>query len=413
MSDLNALRQQRAKALSDAQAIDEKANRAGRDISASERGSFEGHMAKYTTLSDQIQRGEMLERETLRLAGCTNVQVDLNSEPEETRTIFFDTASGMEHRSFRKGEPIVSQARDKALDFARVIIERCTGAKLLSPERRSIQVDADVQGGYLVSASAGYGVFELARAQMGVGRAGATVLPVTGTDEITLAIVEGDPSFSWARELQEYDLDEATAFGSMKLQARKVITQVECSYEFMRASNAPAILLDLLSNAMAAEIDRVALTGNPAVSGGACPVGVANTSGVLSTACTGGTLTFDQLLDVLGSLQAANTNPNAMLLPPAVNSLLAKIKDGDGRYFDALPSDLATLTKIVSSKMTAETLIMGSFQDLVLVPFGKMEVNTTRDVAGRRGAFLIEIHSFFDCGVVWPGHFATLTGITS
>ena len=139
--------------------------------------------------------------------------------------------------------------------------------------------------------------------------------------------------------------------------------------------------------------------------------GLVNTTGILTAACTGGTISWDQLLDVLGALQAVNVDPNALIVTPGVNTFMAKIKDGEGQYMTP-PGDLANLQKVVTSKMTSQVAVMGSFQDLLLCPFGQMEINTTKDISGRRGAYLIEVVSYFDCGVVWPGHFHALTGIT-
>jgi HK97 family phage major capsid protein len=279
--------------------------------------------------------------------------------------------------------------------------------------RRAAQVDSDVSGGYLVSANSAFGIFELARAQTAVARAGAKTLPIRGTDSVNLAVVEADPTFSWTRELETFDLDAATAFGTRKLQARKVITQIELSYEFFRTINGAQTILDLLSKALSAEIDRVCLSGDQAVSGGACPTGILNVSGISTVAATGGTLTLDQLLTVLGTLQAANVEPNSLILPPAVNTFLSKVKDGDGRYLNELPSDLASLQKIVSSKMAAQTAIMGDFQQLILVPFGEMEISVQKDVASRRGSYLVEVHSYFDCCPIFASHFHAMTGITS
>ncbi len=413
MSNINALRQKRAGVLKDARALNDKATASGRDLTAAEARQFESKMDEFENLGKQIDRGEALERETLRLAELTNEQVDWNSEPTapQTRTSFTDAASGREFRCYGSKEPIADVRNESALDFAKVIVERCTGQRLLTPERRAAQVDSDVSGGYLVNANSAFGVFEMARSKMGVALAGARTLPIVGTDSVNLALVTGDPTYSWARELQQYDQDDSTAFSTMKLQANKCITQVEASYEFMRTANGPQVLLDLLTNALAAEIDRVALTGDPGASGGACPTGLVNTSGILTAAATGGTISWDQLLDVLGALQAANVDPTAMIVTPGVNTFMAKIKDGEGQYMTP-PGDLANLKKVVTSKMTSQQAIMGSFEDLLLCPFGQMEINTTKDVAGRRGSFLIEVVSYFDVGVIWPGHFHALTGIT-
>lgn len=417
-------------AIKEADEILTRARAAVRELTEEEARQFDTLMGSLDGYTDALQavdprygdlpvytgnenRSGFLNLVKSELNGTLDVQVDLNSDDvvNENRERFYDATTGHKYRCFGSKEPLTNMRHDQNLDFARAIIERCTGQKLLTPERRALQVDANVDGGYLASYSAGLGLLELARAKTGVARAGARTIPINGSDEVTLAMVTGDPTFSWARELQRYDLDESTAFGCLKLKANKVITQVEASYEFMKAPNAANMLMDLLSASLAAEIDRVALVGDPGESGGACPTGIVNTSGVLSTAATGGTISYDQLLDVLGSLQAANVDPNAMILPPAVNTLIAKLKDGNGNY-QAAPGDLVALSKIVSSKMTASALIMGSFEDLILVPFGRMEVNTAKDLKDRRGAYLIEVVSYFDCGVVWPGHFAKLTGIT-
>lgn len=409
------LRQKRSKVFGDARAISAKAEGEDRDLTPEERAKFDALMGEYQSLGDQVERLEMLEAEERSMEGLLDQQADANmggsrTEGSDSRPMMFrDVGTGREFRCYRHNEPLTDMRSGDGLDFARAIVERFTGQRLLTPERRAIQVDADVQGGFVGSATAGLEVFQFARAKMAATRARATVMPITGQDDVTIATVTADPTFTWTRELEEFERDEATAFGAIKLSARKIITQMEVSNEAMRSPMIARLLMDLITTSLAAEIDRVALSGSGS---GAEPTGVMNTSGILTAAATGGIITIDQMIDLVGTLQAANVDPTDMILSPAVNTLISKFKDGEGNYM-SLPGDLGKIQRIVSSKMAAQTLIMGDFENLLLCPFGRIEIETAKDLGARKGSYVIEVIYYFDCAPVWPGRFITLTGIAN
>lgn len=419
---LNELRKKRGDLVVQARAIMDGTADA---LSDADTQRYDAIMAEADAVGETIARLERLQDEERGLTIPVSVQADANeswggtTEPANTTTTnraFVDPETGREFRAFAHGEALrmadrayVQHPGDDGLDFYRAIAERCTGARLMTPERRALQVDGSTAGGYLAGAGGSLRVFEHARAASAISRAGALSIPInTGQNEVTFATVESDPAMHWTRELETFASSDPT-FGSLKLSAKKIIAQVEVSYEAMRAPNIPQLLRSLLGTALAAEIDRVALVGSGA---GAEPKGVANTTGVLTGAVTGA-VGWDDLLDAYGALQAANVEPNAMILPPAVNTLLAKQKDGEGQYYERPPADLANLTKIVTGKMTAQTVLMGTFADLILCPFGQMEVEIQKALSDRKGAYLIEVCAFFDCGVVWPGHFHKLTGVVA
>lgn len=314
---LNALRQKRAKALSDAQAIDAKAHAENRDINGEERAQFEAFMAEYTALGDQIQRKEMLERETLRMAETTSEQVDLNS--------------GGEHRN------ATPEAELRARQYK--AYEGWLRNGQVSAEFRAMQVDQDVTGGYLQTPQ--QMVDQLLKAvdnQVFMRQLG-TVYRVPNAESLGVPSLDADPADpTRTTEILSGDEDSTMALGKRKLTPTPFAIRLKSSQTLLRkVPSAAALIESRLAYKMAVVDENAFLNGDGANE----PLGLftASNNGIstardINTAMTTTAPTFDGLMSMKYALNEAYwRQPNTRwLFHPDTMLAIAKIKDGEGRY---------------------------------------------------------------------------------
>ncbi len=125
-------------------------------------------------------------------------------------------------------------------------------------------------------------------------------------------------------------------FGQIEQTAKVLATVVKCSDELLRDSavNLTQFLAELVAEAMALEIERVALVG-----GSSDPfTGILNTSGVNTVSMAGSAVTFDDIANLIFSLSDAQSKDGVLVLSKAGLNKLIKLKDTSGKYIWAPPS---------------------------------------------------------------------------
>ena len=415
MKTILELKGKRSKALADARAANDQAAKENRNLTEEEKANYTTAMNDYHDLGEQIERAEVLEREELRMAEIVTQRVDQNMSSDgrggfgAPAEFFRDSTTGETLRALRHGETMTSDREISGFGLGALCRDLITGEKHISPEARAVQIDADTQGGVLLSASGTGRVWDLARAASVVSAAGAQTVPVHGR-ETSIAKITADPTASWVPEGSSIPLDAAMQFGAVRARLRKIAIRIEVSDEMLRFSNSAAPIQTACTTALAQEIDRAALSGT---GDGEEPVGIEATSGVLTDAAAGGAIDWDELIDQHQALAAVNVSPNSFIVSPTVNAFLAKLKDSNLAYQNA-PGDLAGLKKHVTSKLTASVVVMGEFKNLLLLPQSKgLRIDLVNDIQSGRGMHILQIIGYLDVACVWPSHFHVLTGISS
>jgi len=123
-----------------------------------------------------------------------------------------------------------------------------------------------------------------------------------------------------------------TGFGQLEQVAKVMAAVIKCTDELLRDSaiNLTAFLSQLISESMALEIERVALSGDTAA-GDPFP-GILTTSGVNVTTMGGASVNFDDIIELLYSLNAANSQNAVIALNRTGLKKLLKLKDTQNRY---------------------------------------------------------------------------------
>jgi HK97 family phage major capsid protein len=256
------------------------------------------------------------------------------------------------------------------------------------------------------------------RANLILNAAGMTTITMTERTQ-THSRVLTDPTVAWRAEAGALTATDPT-FELRTLTAKSVYTRVKGSVEL--AADSPDFgqqLMNVMSRAMAAEIDRAGLRGSGASNE---PTGIVNVSGINSV--TGGAQTnYDDFVDAVFELSNDNVPEDRIgpfAVSPATMKVLRKLKTG-------IASDQTTLTPppglprfLVSkaldnnSSPPASTAVVGDWADLLFGVKREASVETLK-LQSYADNLLLEYVAWarVDFLVRRPVSFTKITGINN
>lgn len=122
-------------------------------------------------------------------------------------------------------------------------------------------------------------------------------------------------------------------FGQIEQVAKVMGAVIKCTDELLRDSavNLTAFLGELVAEAMALEIERVALIGGVSAYGDPFD-GVLKASGVNSVSMEGASVSFDDIANLLFSVSGPAADRGTLVLSRAGLKKLLKLKDGQNNY---------------------------------------------------------------------------------
>ena len=224
----------------------------------------------------------------------------------------------------------IEHAEQSEVSFGGYVRAMILGARN-EAERRALSEGSDSAGGFTVATQMSAQIIDAMRAQTTVIRAGAKTVPMI-TDKLSIARLDSDPTATWHAENAADFSDSSPTFSRVQLQARTLVALVKCSREVLEDStNIESALRNAFAQAMALELDRVALLGTGAANE---PRGVANfpNANQVSMGTNGAVVSgYDNLIDGLYELQLDNAgDPTAAIMHPRIFRDFAKLKDGQG-----------------------------------------------------------------------------------
>jgi HK97 family phage major capsid protein len=189
-------------------------------------------------------------------------------------------------------------------------------------------------------------------------------------------------------------------FGQIEQVAKVMAAVIKCSDELLRDSaiNLTKFLSELVAEAMALEIERVALIGDE--TGASDPFnGIYKTSGVNVVSMAGASVSFDDIAELIFSLNDAYAKDATMILSRTGLKKLIKLKDSQNNYIWQPPTGDVAATiwntpYVISSQIpnnlgvgTDETLaIFGRFNKYLLIsPRQELEVKVSQDASDSAG----------------------------
>lgn len=219
----------------------------------------------------------------------------------------------------------------------------------------------------------------------------ANVIPM-GTWKRQMPKQMGNLSVGWVAENSTRPL-VTPAFGQIEQVAKVLATVIKCTDELIRDSaiNLTEFFSELVAEAMALEIERVALVGD--ATNGDPFNGIYNTDGVEQVAMSGSDVTFDDIANLIFKLSDARASGSVLVLSRTGLSKLLKLKDTNGNYLWQPPSGNAPATiwntpYVVSSQIpnnidTDKTIaLFGRFnRHLLISPRQELVVKVSQDAS--------------------------------
>jgi HK97 family phage major capsid protein len=309
-----ALREERAKAIADMQTMLGKANEEKRDLTGDETTGFDALHKRAEDIKAQLDRYDAAKKLASELA-----------------------AKGGESRQQPGREDINTpeQKADQQAKEARSQLDTYLRTGSIAPaETRALTVS----GAGVVGDRAYYNQLIVAlKTFAGVREAGATILPTSDGNDLTVPKVDDTSNTGQiVGEATQDDTDADPSLSNITLKAYKFDSKwIKVSLEMLQDSAFPIeqFINNIAGERIGRALNNFATTG----SGVAQPKGflVAGTAG--KTAATSSAITYEELLDLIHSVDAGYRNsPNFRLtFHDTTLAALRKLKDSAGQYIFA------------------------------------------------------------------------------
>ncbi|MFC3613564.1 phage major capsid protein [Lutimaribacter marinistellae] len=306
-------------------------------------------------------------------------------------------------------------SRYKGLSLGRYLRAMVTGPET-ELERRALSEGTDSAGGYTTPVELSAQLIDATRAASVCVRAGARTVPLT-SDSNVIARVASDPVPAWRLEAGAVAESDPT-FDAVTLAPKSLAVRMRISHELMQDSlNLETELPRVVAAVMAAELDRVCLLGSGSAPE---PRGVANTSGIGTTAVGSALTSYGNLVTARTGILSANCGPlTAFVMHPRDEGTFTGLTATDDQPLMA-PKAVAEIPWLTTTSIPTDggsgsdesTIIAGNFNRLLIgirqeirvevLKLGSWATNLQYDLIA---------HMRADVAVEQAGAFYTLTGV--
>ncbi len=301
------------------------------------------------------------------------------------------------------------------LSLGRYLRSMAIGAKT-DTERRALSEGTDSSGGFTVPTILSSELIDALRAASVVQAAGAQTVPLT-SDTQSIAKVSADPTPAFRNEAAAVAESDPT-FSSVTFTPRSLMVMVKCSRELLDDSlNIGSALPNMITAAMAAEMDRVALEGTGVAPQ---PTGLRLQSGIGNTALNGALASYALLLGAQTGILTANGGPvNAIIAHPRDAGTLAGLTDTTGQPLNVPPA-IAGVPMLTTSSIQVDAgsgndesnIYVGNFTNLMIGVRNEVRVEVLRERFADTHQYAFVAHMRFDITVSQAASFHKISGIT-
>lgn len=282
-------------------------------------------------------------------------------------------------------------------------------------EKRALSEGTDSAGGFTVPDILSAQVIDLMRAQSTVIRAGAVTIPLE-SDTQHIAKVASDPIPAWRNEAAAVTEADPT-FSRVTFTPRSLAVLVKVSRELLEDSlNMETLLPQLMTSAMAVELDRVALFGSGTAPE---PQGVVNFSGVQEVAHDAALASYAPLISARTLVKSANFDGvSAYVLNPRDEGTLAGLTATDGQPLN-IPPAIAEVPMLTSTSVptdegagTESSIVTGKFDNLMIGLRHGVTIQILKERFQDTGQYGFIAFMRADIAATHENAFCKITGIT-
>lgn len=325
MSDrLKALREERARIVTEMRAITDKASAEKRDLTTEEAAQHERLYNEADAKRANIQAEERQLEMARQDAEAAAAEAEQRARAARERGETVDTGESEEVRALKR----------KA--FRSFLMHG--GRSLSSEEARALAVTPDSSGGFLLAPAEFVDTLIKTMDNQVFMRGLANVVRVASSNGLGAPSLDNDPADAdWTTELATGSEDSTMSFGRRELKPHPVAKRIKVSKPLLRMAAMPVeqIVMARLAYKFGVTQEKAYLTGD----GNNKPLGVftasndgISTSRDVSTGNTTTSITFDGLQEAKWSLKVGYWNRANWLFHRDAGKQISKLKDGDGQY---------------------------------------------------------------------------------
>ena len=272
--------------------------------------------------------------------------------------------------------------------------------------RRDLTVGTNNAGGFLVGTDHdGASFIDALRAAMVTTRLGARVMSNLQGNVAIPKLATGTSTY-WVAE-DGAPTEGQPVFASVSLTPKNLASFVQISRNLLVQSDpsVEAVIQDDITQAIAVAIDAAALAGSGSSNQ---PTGILATTGIGSVSfSSAGAPTFAEIVAIESAIAADNAmgaNMAFVTTPALAGTLKTTTKDSGSGRFVSEENAIMGYSVNPTSSMTANTILLGDFSQLMIAQFGAIEVITERNA--QTGQLTLGLHAMVDIGVRHAESFA-------
>jgi len=272
--------------------------------------------------------------------------------------------------------------------------------------RRDLTVGTNNAGGFLVGTDHdGANFIDALRAAMVTTRLGARIMSNLQGNVAIPKLATGTSTY-WVAE-DGAPTEGQPVFASVSLVGKSLASYVQISRNLLIQSDpsVETVIQDDITQAIAVAIDAAALAGTGSSNQ---PTGILSTTGIGSVSfASAGAPTFAEIVAIESAISADNAmgaNMAFVTTPALAGTLKTTTKDSGSGRFVSEDNSIMGYSVNPTSSMTANTILLGDFSQLMIAQFGAVEVITDRNA--QTGQLTLGLHALVDVGVRHAESFA-------
>ena len=272
--------------------------------------------------------------------------------------------------------------------------------------QRDLTVGTNNAGGFLVGTDHdGASFIDALRAAMVTTQLGARVMSNLQGNVAIPKLATGTSTY-WVAE-DGAPTEGQPVFASVSLTPKNLASFVQISRNLLVQSDpsVEAVIQDDITKSIAVAIDAAALAGTGSSNQ---PTGILATTGIGSVSfASAGAPSFSEIVSIESAISADNAmgaNMAFVTTPALAGTLKTTTKDSGSGRFVSEDNSIMGYSVNPTSSMTANTILLGDFSQLMIAQFGAIEVITDRNA--QTGQLTLGLHVMVDIGLRHAPSFA-------